>query len=61
MKINILGEKAAPLILRGKRIHLFMVPKWRLTCGGQIRVLGTQLLDPVEEQSAQIPYRILFI
>ncbi len=24
-----------------------MVPKWRLACGGQIRVLGAQLLDPV--------------
>jgi hypothetical protein len=28
---------------------------WCLTCGGQIRVLGTQLLDPVEDQSAQYP------
>ncbi len=47
-----------PLILRGKRIHLFLAPKWCLTCGGQNQVLGTQLLDLVVEQSAQISYRI---
>jgi hypothetical protein len=29
--------KADPLVL---------APKWHLACGGQIRVLGTHLLDP---------------
>ncbi len=59
MKDRLSGGKADPLILRGKQIHLFLVPKWRLTCRVRIQVLGAQLLDPVEEQSAQISYRIL--
>ncbi len=44
-------EKADPLVL---------APKWHLAYGGQIQVLGTQLLDPVIEQSAQISYRGLY-
>ncbi len=36
VKIDLLGGKADLLILRGKRIHLFLAPKWRLACGGQI-------------------------
>ncbi len=58
MKIDFLGGKADPLILRAKQIHLFLAPKFCLTCGGQIRVLRTQLLVPVVEQRAQISYRI---
>ena len=58
MKIDFLGGKADPLILKGKQIGLFLVLKWYLACGRQIRVLGTQLLDPVVEQGAQISYRI---
>ncbi len=31
MKIDFLGEKVDPLILRGKQIHLLLLPKWCLT------------------------------
>jgi hypothetical protein len=58
VKIDFLEGKADPLILRGKQIHSFLAPKWRLACGGRIQVLGTLLLDPVLQQSAQISYRI---
>jgi hypothetical protein len=58
VKIDFLGGKADPLILKGMQIPLFLAPKWRITCGGRIQVLGTQLLDLVVEQSAQISYRI---
>jgi len=46
-KIGFLEGKVDPLILRGKQIHLFWVPKWHITCRGQIQVLGAQLLDLV--------------
>jgi hypothetical protein len=35
--------------------------KWPLTCAGWNQVLGTQLLELVVEQSAQISYRILLL
>jgi hypothetical protein len=42
-----LGGMADPLIFRGRQIRLNFGAKMVLCCGGQIRVLGTQLLDPV--------------
>jgi hypothetical protein len=42
---------------KGKADPLVLAPKWFLACGGQVRVLRTQLLDLVVEQSAQISYR----
>jgi hypothetical protein len=42
------------LILRGKQICLVLVPKWCLACEGWIRVLGTQLLDPVVELYSKV-------
>jgi hypothetical protein len=43
---------------KGKADPLVLALKWCLACGGQVRVLRTQLLDLVVEQSAQISYRI---
>jgi len=46
-KIPYLNERSGSACSKGKEDLLVWVPKWCLACGGQIWVLGTQLLDPV--------------
>ncbi len=57
-RYTFLGGKADLLIFRGRQICLFFGTKMAPCCGGWIQVLGTQLLDPVIEQSAQISFRV---
>jgi hypothetical protein len=56
-KILYLKKRGGSTCSKGKADPLVLAPKWHLAYGGQIQVLGTQLLDPVIEQSAQISYR----
>jgi hypothetical protein len=53
-----LNKRGGSACSNGKADLLVLVPKWCLACGGRIQLLGTQLLDLVLEQSAQISYRI---
>ena len=54
-----LRKKGWICLFKEKSGSAFLAPTWHLACGERIRGLGTQLLDLVVEQSAQIFYRIV--